>query len=195
VKTNRSNVGRRSLKRANAGHFCHRYFFCAKISSGAFFSLEADKDGGFPADEAVGLLAMHCMVRGLSPRDYDVFVPLEENELKGLYERTAKLLHDGRSLYSKIRLTRREEQVLNHLTNNLTNKEIAVALNLTERTVKFYVSSLLTKFSVRNRLDLAFEAWRYMPADAPALAPDVPQMTSPPEKSSMRQGKGSHAGG
>ncbi len=194
VKMNRTNVGTQRLNRSDASRFCHRYFFCAKISGGAYFTLDAGKDRRFPADEAVGVLAMHCMVRGLSPRDYAVFVPLEEHELKGLYEKTAKLLQAGGSLYSKIRLTPREEKVLNGLTSNLTNKQIAVALNLTERTVKLHVSSLLTKFGVRNRLDLAFEAWRYMPADSPASAPGASQVAPPCEKTSTRQGKGSHPG-
>jgi DNA-binding CsgD family transcriptional regulator len=195
VKINRTNVGMRNLNRSEVGQFCHRYFFCAKISGGAYFHLEPGKDGRFPADEAVGVLAMHCMVRGLSPRDYAVFVPLEEHELKGLYEKTAKLLHAGRSLYSRIRLTRREEEVLNGLTHNLTNKQIAVALNLTERTVKFHVSSLLLKFSVRNRLDLAFEAWRYMPTESTPSTPGASQMGPPGEKTSPRHGKGSHPAG
>jgi len=195
VKINRTNVGVRRLNRSNATQFRHRYFFCAKISGGAYFGLEAGKDGSFPADEAVGVLAMHCMVRGLSPRDYAVFAPLEEHELKGLYEKTAKLLHAGRSLYSKIRLTPREEEVLNGLTSNLTNKQIAVAMNLTERTVKVHVSSLLMKFSVRNRLDLAFEAWRYMPTDSPPSTPGGSQMAPPGKKTSTRHGKGSHPAG
>ncbi len=78
VKMNRTNVGTQRLNRSDASRFCHRYFFCAKISGGAYFTLDAGKDRRFPADEAVGVLAMHCMVRGLSPRDYAVFVPLEE---------------------------------------------------------------------------------------------------------------------
>jgi Bacterial regulatory proteins, luxR family len=37
----------------------------------------------------------------------------------------------------------------------LANKEIAASLNLSERTVKFHVSSLLIKFRVRGRMELA----------------------------------------
>ena len=195
VKINRTNVGMRRLNRSNATQFRHRYFFCAKISGGAYFGLEAGRDGSFPADEAVGVLAMNCMVRGLSPRDYAVFAPLEEHELKGLYEKTAKLLQAGRSLYTKIKLTPREEEVLNGLTSNLTNKQIAATLNLTERTVKFHVSTLLTKFSVRNRLDLAFEAWRYMPKSSPPTNPGASRKAPPCEKTSTPHGKRSHVAG
>jgi hypothetical protein len=40
---------------------------------------------------------------------------------------------------------------------SLANKEIAASLNLSERTVKFHVSSLLTKFRVRGRMELLRE--------------------------------------
>ena len=40
------------------------------------------------------------------------------------------------------------------------NKEIAATLNLSERTVKFHVSSLLSKFRVRGRMELVREASR-----------------------------------
>jgi len=40
------------------------------------------------------------------------------------------------------------------LLENLSNKEIASKLNIAERTVKFHVSNLLTKFGVRRRADL-----------------------------------------
>ena len=51
-------------------------------------------------------------------------------------------------------LTRRQKEVLDSLIANLSNKEIATALNISERTVKFHVSILLEKFGVRRRADL-----------------------------------------
>ena len=51
-------------------------------------------------------------------------------------------------------LSRREEEVLDSLLQNLANKEIANKLNISERTVKFHVSNLLGKFGVRRRADL-----------------------------------------
>jgi len=51
-------------------------------------------------------------------------------------------------------LSRREEEVLDSLLENLANKEIASKLNISERTVKFHVSNLLSKFGVRRRADL-----------------------------------------
>jgi DNA-binding NarL/FixJ family response regulator len=51
-------------------------------------------------------------------------------------------------------LSKREQEVLNGLLENLANKEVADRLNISERTVKFHVSNLLAKFGVRRRADL-----------------------------------------
>ena len=51
-------------------------------------------------------------------------------------------------------LSRREQETLEALLENLSNKEIANKLNISERTVKFHVSNLLSKFGVRRRADL-----------------------------------------
>lgn len=51
-------------------------------------------------------------------------------------------------------LSRREREVLDSLLRNLSNKEIASQLNISERTVKFHVSNLLAKHGVRRRADL-----------------------------------------
>jgi two-component system, NarL family, response regulator len=51
-------------------------------------------------------------------------------------------------------LSRREQEVLDSLLENLSNKEIGSRLNIAERTVKFHVSNLLSKFGVRRRADL-----------------------------------------
>ena len=52
------------------------------------------------------------------------------------------------------RLSRREKEVLEALLENLSNKEIAAKLNMSERTAKFHVSNLLAKYGVRRRADL-----------------------------------------
>jgi len=55
---------------------------------------------------------------------------------------------------SHAQLSRREREVLDSLLENVSNKEIANKLNISERTVKFHVSKLLNKFGVRRRADL-----------------------------------------
>ncbi len=66
------------------------------------------------------------------------------------------LTSQGRRLKtdSVTNLSRREQEVLDSLLENLSNKEIASKLNIAERTVKFHVSNLLNKFGVRRRADL-----------------------------------------
>jgi DNA-binding NarL/FixJ family response regulator len=51
-------------------------------------------------------------------------------------------------------VSKRENDVLDAVVENLSNKEIAVRLNISERTVKFHVSNLLAKFHVGRRSDL-----------------------------------------
>jgi DNA-binding NarL/FixJ family response regulator len=55
---------------------------------------------------------------------------------------------------SPTELSRREQEVLASLLENLANKEVADRLHISERTVKFHVSNLLAKFGVRRRADL-----------------------------------------
>ena len=136
------------------------FFFYEKSTGVAHFHVEAGRDGRFPVDQAAGLLAMHCMVRGQSTSDYVVMVQADDEMLEGLNEKADKLLEAGKSVHSQVKLTRREEEVLSGLMKSLANKEIASNLNLSERTVKFHVSSLLAKFHVRGRMELVREATR-----------------------------------
>lgn len=54
-----------------------------------------------------------------------------------------------------LRLTPREWDVVDGLAQGLHNKEIAGQLNLTEASVKVYVSRLLKKLSLKDRFELA----------------------------------------
>lgn len=50
-------------------------------------------------------------------------------------------------------LSGREEIILGQVSKGLTNKEIARALNLREKTVKHYMTNIMQKLGVRNRLE------------------------------------------
>lgn len=55
-------------------------------------------------------------------------------------------------------LTRREEQILDAVANGKTNKEVAKQLNISEKTVKHYMTNIMHKLQVRNRVEAALVA-------------------------------------
>lgn len=57
-------------------------------------------------------------------------------------------------------LTRRELDILTLVSKGLTNKEIALRHDLAEKTVKHYMTSILQKLRVRNRVEAALLAKR-----------------------------------
>ena len=52
------------------------------------------------------------------------------------------------------RLHHREEQIVSGLLKGQTNREIGLTLNISEKTVKHYMTSLMNKLNVRNRVEL-----------------------------------------
>jgi DNA-binding NarL/FixJ family response regulator len=69
-------------------------------------------------------------------------------------EETLNSVRRPRGPVGPARLSRREKEVMDALLENLSNKEIASKLNMSERTAKFHVSNLLAKYGVRRRADL-----------------------------------------
>ena len=60
-------------------------------------------------------------------------------------------------------LSQRERQLLNHLIDGQTNKELANSMEISIATVKQYLRMLFAKFSVSNRTQLAIKAMQQAP--------------------------------
>jgi DNA-binding NarL/FixJ family response regulator len=78
-------------------------------------------------------------------------------------------VRDCKAIDDHPEISRRERDVLDLLLDNLSNKEIATRLFVSERTVKFHVSNLLGKFGVRRRADLIV-LWMQRASDFPWLS-------------------------
>jgi len=86
--------------------------------------------------------------------------------LSRFVESILRAVHEHRALQGPTDLSPREREVLQALLDNLANKEIADRLHISERTVKFHVSSVLRKYGVRRRTDLIL---LWFQSRAPAL--------------------------
>jgi DNA-binding CsgD family transcriptional regulator len=160
VKEIRRNEPLGETRLSGPGSCRELYFFLERNTGVSRFHVEAGPDGKFPVDEAAGLLAMHCLVLGQSPEDYVVMVQSAQESLEVVAGKVEGLLQAGHSVSSSVKLTRRQEEVLSGVICRLANKEIASSLNMSVRTVKFHLSSLLAKFRVRGRKALALEVTR-----------------------------------
>ncbi len=136
----------------------YSFVLCERATGIARFRVDADPDGSLPAEKIASLLAIHCLVRDRKPEDFELMILPRESLLECVEERVRQLLTAGRAIGKATRVSPREQEVLTGVVQNLANKEIAAKLNVSERTVKFHVSSLLSKFGVSNRVELGREA-------------------------------------
>jgi two-component system, NarL family, nitrate/nitrite response regulator NarL len=76
-------------------------------------------------------------------------------------------------------LSDREEIILAQVSKGLSNKEIARALNLREKTVKHYMTQIMQKLGVRNRLEAALMGQKRQREPAPFPLVDATQSLAP----------------
>ncbi len=104
----------------------------------------------------LALQAMSLGVRGILRKTLPVETLLrcmsKVNEGELWFE---KALTDSIMSARRYSLTRREGQLVSLLSQGLKNKEIATALNISEGTVKVYLSRLFQKLGVKDRFELA----------------------------------------
>jgi DNA-binding NarL/FixJ family response regulator len=90
-------------------------------------------------------------------------------------EMTTRLLNEFRQLANKEEaaqpkyqaLTPQERRILTLVADGASNKDIAAELNLSERTIKNYVSIIFQKLQVNNRTEAAIRAVRDGLVDGP----------------------------
>ena len=170
------------------------FVLCERSSGAARFRVQADPDGGMPVEQVAGLLAMHCLVRGQAPEDFEVMVVARESLLHTVAERAEQLLAAGRAIGAGVKISRREQEVLDGVLQSLANKEIASKLNVSERTVKFHVSSLLAKFGVTDRIALSREvSLARIPAGTSAGQDPIPTLFGYPVRGREGKVQDSHA--
>lgn len=151
------------------------FLFCQESTGNAQFRATSGADLECTVERIAGLLAMQCLVRGQNPTEFQVMVPAEESLVSRLISRADELLQEGRAIACPTSLSARQREVLDAVLCNRANKEIASKLNITVRTVKFHISSLLSKFGVETRAELARRASGFMrptlvEADAPGAS-------------------------
>lgn len=132
--------------------------FCEKSTGVAHFQAEFSADLDSMIERMASLLAMQCLVRGCEPGKYAILVPVERALSTRLTARAKELLAEGLALANPVALSPRQKEILHAVVGNRANKEIASKLNITVRTVKFHISTLLSKFGVTNRSELARRA-------------------------------------
>jgi DNA-binding NarL/FixJ family response regulator len=93
----------------------------------------------------------------------------------GLASQVITLLrtHSFRQVAEAVKFSVREEQVVRLLLRGKTNKEIAVTLSISERTVKHYMTILMQKLNVRNRLEFVIAAQKLTESDVEFGSPDL----------------------
>jgi DNA-binding NarL/FixJ family response regulator len=106
-------------------------------------------------EEVASVLAIQCVIQGRCLNDYAVLSQDVDRSTLKMFRIGARIYEMAKMLMkAETKLTKRELQVLELLITGISNKEIAGHINLSERTVKFHVSSLLTKYRVRGRVEL-----------------------------------------
>jgi len=149
--------------------------FCEKRTGVAQFRTESYPDSEFGVERLAGLVAMQCLARGHNPDDFLVLVPADRSMVDRLFSRVKDLLQEGQAIPNRAALSPRQQEVLSSVICNRGNKEIASHLNITVRTVKFHISTLLSKFGVQTRLELARRAAGFM---RPMLLQEPPESMS-----------------
>jgi DNA-binding NarL/FixJ family response regulator len=118
-------------------------------------------------DHAAAATAMHNGAAGVLYKDVDpdalvrAIRAVHDGHLLLASEAAETLLRSDRRTPALDALTGREREVLAELAQGRSNREIARALHVSEKTVKAHVSSVLAKLGVQDRTQAALFAVRH----------------------------------
>lgn len=108
---------------------------------------------------------VHAFVLKGSPSEdlFDAIEAVQRGELYVSPEFSQRLMAGFRKRgrqepSAPVKLSAREQQLVDCLLQGKTNKEIARTLQLTEKTVKHYMTNLMSKLQVKNRLEVVLAA-------------------------------------
>jgi DNA-binding CsgD family transcriptional regulator len=130
------------------------------------FYVPLNVHGQVDRKRASALLLADSLRRGSMPEDYEFMVPLANDERSNLITDFEVLREETDVQYltktnwqsvPRDRMGRRERQVLALLEDPVripSNKTIADAMGIKERTVKFHITNLLARFGVNTRHEL-----------------------------------------
>ena len=104
------------------------------------------------------ILVKQCLVTGQDPANFLLLVAADDDFVDAIRSRAKQLLKQVRTGSAFESLSPRQCDVLLCVARHQSNKEIASVLNLSVATVKCHISSLLHKFGVENRAELARRA-------------------------------------
>ena len=115
--------------------------------------------------DALEVGASGYILKGIAGEDFATVVKsIHEGELYVPPGLAARMLIDNKNRKGPEQsdqfslLSEREEQVLMQVAQGLNNREIALDLSLSENTVKRYMTNLMQKLQVRNRVEAAIKA-------------------------------------
>ncbi len=129
--------------------------FCSIES--ALKALDAGATGfvlkGSPSSELLEAIAIVMSGQMFVTRQYASQV------MNGLRDRSRR-----EALNDAIKLNVREKQIIGHLLQARTNREIAAELHISEKTVKHYMTGLMLKLKARNRVEVVIAARQHKEA-------------------------------
>lgn len=122
-------------------------------------------EDGEDVSEALRLGAKAYILKGVSARDlcqilHDVAIG-ETHVAPNLAAKVLSFMTEGKGDADASPLddlTKREEDILRLVSKGQSNKEVAEALGLQEKTVKHYMTAILEKLHARNRVEAAIIA-------------------------------------